>query len=155
MQLFSENDSRFRGGCGDLRHLYPKPSFFRDTTLAGSRGPVTGSGRLAAYQRLTTSLGATLRVRDALCPPEPDQVPQWSHKTCCGPGSEVATKRVPDVYEARSRTNLPSQGQRLRRRRIAAPHKPSCSLCQQEVILGLNLTQLSTQFYQFLPLGCG
>lgn len=24
-----ENDSRFRGGSGDLRHLYPKPSFSR------------------------------------------------------------------------------------------------------------------------------
>ncbi len=69
---------------------------FRDTTPAGSRGPVTGSGRLAAYQRLTTSLGATLRVRNTLCPP--DQVPQWSHRTCCGPGTGVATKSVFKVF---------------------------------------------------------
>lgn len=39
----------------------------------------------------------TLRVRDVLLPP--DQVPQWSHKIRCGPGTGIDTKRdVPGVY---------------------------------------------------------
>lgn len=39
----------------------------------------------------------TLRVRDVLCPP--DQVPQWSHKIRCGPGTGIDTKRdVSGVY---------------------------------------------------------
>lgn len=63
----------------------------------------------------------TLRLRDFMLPP--DQVPQWSFKLRCGPGTGIDTKRdKPDVYLSIPRTlyemlHVYAKSDRARRRR--------------------------------------
>ena len=67
----------------------------------------------------------TLRLRDVMCPP--DQIPQWSHKIRCGPGTGIDTKGdVSGVYLSLPRPlyedlHAYAVSERARRRRAKSP----------------------------------
>lgn len=67
----------------------------------------------------------TLRVRDVICPS--GQIPQWSHKIRCGPGTGIDTKGdVADVYLSMPRAlyeqlHAYAVSERARRRRAKTP----------------------------------
>ena len=87
----------------------------------------------------------TLRVRDVMRPP--DQIPQWSHKIRCGPGTGIDTKgNVADVYLSMPRAlyaelHAYAVSERAMRRRAK-------SACGEDPSNYLFLTQRGQPYYE-------